>query len=88
MEFHAEHNDKGYIINKIPLLNKLQLTMNLGYHNLAIPDRSPYHEFTIGLDNLGIKKFRMFRVDYVRSYQHGYQGDGVLFGAKFLNLLD
>lgn len=88
VEFHAEHNDKGYIINKIPLLNKLQLTMNLGYHNLAIPDRSPYHEFTIGLDNLGIKKFRMFRVDYIRSYQHGYQGDGVLFGAKFLNLLD
>ena len=88
LELHAEHNDKGYLLNKIPLLNKLQLTMNLGYHNLAIPDRSPYHEFTIGLDNIGIKKFRMFRVDYIRSYQHGYQGDGVLFGAKFLNILD
>lgn len=88
LEIHTEHNDKGYIINKIPLLNKLQLTMNLGYHSLMVPNRNPYHEFTIGLDNLGIKKFRMFRVDYIRSYQHGFTGDGVIFGAKFLNILD
>ncbi len=88
LEIHAEHNDNGYIMNKIPLLNKLQTTMNIGYHNLCVPGRSPYHEFTIGLDNLGFGKFRMFRVDYIRSYQNGYQGDGVIFGLKFLNFLN
>ncbi|HEU0136620.1 MAG TPA: DUF5686 family protein, partial [Flavobacterium sp.] len=88
LEIHAEHNDKGYIMNKIPLLNKLQSTLNIGYHNLSVPDRNPYHEFTIGLDNLGFGKFRMFRIDYVKAYQHGYQTDGIIFGLKFLNFLD
>lgn len=88
LEIHAEHNDKGYVMNKIPLLNKLQSTLVLGYHNLCVPDRNPYHEFSIGLDNLGIGKFRLIRIDYFRSYQQGYVGDGVIFGLKFLNILE
>ena len=87
-EAHAEHNDKGYIMNKIPLLNKLKSTLVLGYHNFSVPGRSPYHEFSIGLDNLGFGKFRVFRFDYVRSYRNGFQGDGFVFGLKFLNLLN
>lgn len=87
-EFHAEHNDSGYIMNKIPLLNKLKSTLVLGYHNLAIPDKSPYNEFSIGLDNLGFGKFKFFRLDYVHSYQYGNHGDGVVFGLKLLNVLD
>jgi hypothetical protein len=88
LEFHAEHNDKGFIMNKVPLLNKLKSQLVLGFHNLAIPERKPYQEFTVGLDNLGFGKFRIFRVDYIRSYQSGYQGDAVLFGLKFLNVLE
>lgn len=88
LEFHAEHNDKGFIMNKIPLLNKLKSQLVLGFHNLAIPERKPYQEFTVGLDNLGFGKFRIFRVDYIRSYQSGYQGDALLFGLKFLNVLE
>lgn len=86
-ETHIEHNDKGYFMNKIPLLKNLQSQLVLGFHNLAVPHRNPYQEFTIGLDNLGFGKFRFFRLDYIRSYQNGYQGDGVIFGLKFLNLL-
>jgi hypothetical protein len=84
-ELHSEHNDKGYVMNKIPLLNKLQSTLVIGYHLLAIPNRSPYAEYSVGLDNLGFGKFKMFRLDYVRSYQNGYQNDGVIVGLKFLN---
>lgn len=40
-EAHFEHNDKGYIMNKIPLLNKLNSTLVLGFHTLAITDRKP-----------------------------------------------
>jgi hypothetical protein len=87
-EAHMEHNDKGYIMNKIPLLNKLKSTMVLGFHTLAIPNSKPYSEFTAGLDNLGFGKFKLFRVDYVRSYQNGYKSDGVIFGLKILNVLE
>jgi hypothetical protein len=51
-------------MNKIPLLNKLNL--NIGAHALSIPDKKPYSEMSIGLDNIGIGKFKMFRIDYVR----------------------
>ena len=87
-ETHIEHNDKGFFMNKIPLLKYLQSQLVLGFHNLAIPDRKPYQEFSVGLDNLGFGKYRFFRLDYVRSYQNGYQGDGVIFGLKFLNVLE
>lgn len=79
-ETHIEHNDKGFIMNKIPLLNKLQSKLMLGFKNLAIPDRAPYQEVSVGLNNLGFGKFRIFRLDYVRTYQDGFQGDGVMFG--------
>lgn len=87
-ETHLEHNDKGFFTNKIPLLNKLQSQLVLGFHNLAVPGRLPYQEFTIGLDNLGFGKFKFLRVDYIRSYQGGYQGDAVVFGLKFLDIIE
>lgn len=88
VEIHAEHNFDGFIMNKIPLLNKLNTTLIVGFHNLSTTDKKPYQEFTVGLDRLGFGKFKLFRVDYVRSYQNGYLGDGVVFGLKFLNVLD
>ena len=84
-ELHTEHNDKGYVMNKIPLLNLLKSNLVLGYHLLSIPNRNPYSEYSIGLDNLGFGKFKMLRLDYVRSYQNGFQKDGVVLGLKFLN---
>lgn len=87
-EAHVEHDDQGYIMNKIPLLNKLRSTLVLGYHNLSVPERKSYHEFTIGLDNLGFGKFKFFRIDYVHSYQNHDDVDGVVFGIKLLNILD
>ncbi|NHM07302.1 carboxypeptidase-like regulatory domain-containing protein [Flavobacterium sp. CYK-4] len=87
-EFHAEHHDNGYVMNKIPLLKKLQSALVLGYHNLSVPKRSPYHEYTIGLDHLGFGKFKIFRIDYIHSYQQKHEQNGVVFGLKILNVLD
>ncbi|TRX39701.1 DUF5686 and carboxypeptidase regulatory-like domain-containing protein [Flavobacterium restrictum] len=87
-EFHSEYNDKGFIMNKIPLLNLLKTNLILGYHNLSVPNTKPYNEVGIGLDNLGFGKFKMLRLDYVRSYQNGFKGDGIVFGLKFLNILE
>ena len=88
LEFHAEHNDKGFLMNKIPLLNKLGSQLVLGFHNLSVPNNKPYQEFSVGLDNLGFGKFRILRIDYLRSYQNGYRGDAVVFGLKFLNIVE
>ncbi|RDI09766.1 DUF5686 and carboxypeptidase regulatory-like domain-containing protein [Flavobacterium sp. AG291] len=88
-ESHIEHNFKGYIMNKIPLLNVLQWNLVVGYHAAATPDSKPYQEFTAGFDNIGWGNFRMLRVDYVRAYQgSGFATDGVMFGLKFLDILD
>lgn len=87
-ETHIEHNDKGYFMNKIPLLKHLQSQLVLGFHNLTIPKSKPYQEFSVGLDNLGFGKYRFFRLDYVRSYQQGFQSEGVIFGIKLLNILE
>lgn len=81
-ENHFAYNDNGFIMNKLPLLNLLKSKLVLGYHNLLIPNTRPYSEFSVGLNNLGFGKFRFFRIDYVRSYQNGYQGDGVVFGFR------
>lgn len=83
METHIEHNFKGYVMNKIPLLNWLQWNLVLGYHNATTTDYKPYHEFTAGFSNIGIGAFRFLRVDYVRAYQGGFATDGVIFGLGF-----
>lgn len=88
LETHIEHNDKGFIMNKIPLLNKLNATLMLGFHSLSIPNKKPYSELSIGLDNLGFGKFKLFRLDYVRSYQNNQLVDGVVLGIKILNVID
>ena len=49
---------------------------------------APYSEFTIGIDNIGIKKLRLLRIDYVRSYQNGFLDDSLIFGLKFLDFID
>lgn len=88
LEFHAEHDFKGYILGKIPGLNKLNYNLVIGAHTLSTESNLPYHEFTIGIDNIGFKKFRFLRLDYVRSYQGGFQGDAVIFGLKFLDFIN
>ena len=80
---HAEHDFNGYILGKIPLLNKLNFNLVVGAHNLSTANNKPYQEFTIGLDNIGWGKWRFLRFDYIRSYQNGYQGDAFVFGLKF-----
>lgn len=82
-EIHAEHDFNGFILGRVPLLKKLNFNLILGAHALATPDTKSYQEFTIGLDNIGWGKIRFLRLDYVRSYQSGFQSDAILFGLKF-----
>ena len=88
LEIHAEHDFKGWVFGKIPLINKLNYNLVMGAHALGTKNNAPYYEFTIGIDNIGYKKFRLLRFDYIRSYQNGFQSDAIVFGLKFLDFID
>ena len=83
LEMHAEHDFNGFLLGKVPLLKKLNFNLVIGAHALATPNNRPYQEYTVGLDNIGWGKFRFLRIDYLRSYQSGFQSDAILFGLKF-----
>jgi len=83
LEAHVEHDFNGFLLGKVPLLNKLNFNLVIGAHLLATPDFKPYQEYSIGIDNIGWGKWRFLRVDYIRSYQSGLQSDAILFGLKF-----
>lgn len=84
-QLHSEYNDNGFVINKIPLFRALKSELVMGYHGLETLNKKPYSEFNIGLDHLGFGKFKIFRIDYVRSYEGGIKTEGFVFGLKFLS---
>ncbi len=86
-EGHLEHDFRGWILGKIPGINQLNLNLVAGAHYLSIEERKPYSEISVGIDNLGFGKFRLLRVDYVRSFYNGGSDGAFVFGLKFLDLL-
>ncbi len=82
-EYHLEHDFKGYILGKIPWINTLNFNLIVGAHGVGVKNESPYKEFNIGLGNIGWKKYRFLRVDYVRSYVNGIVDDALMFGFSF-----
>ena len=82
-EAHLEHNFKGFLLGKIPLINKLNFHLVTGAKGFFTGERKPYAEYSIGLDNIGVGKWRFLRVDYVKSNFNGTKGDGFLFGITF-----
>ena len=84
-EMHVAHNFNGFILGKIPLINKLNFHLIGGVKALFTADRKPYTEYSVGLDNIGWGKWRFLRVDYVRSHHGGVSNDGFLFGFSLFN---
>ena len=85
-EAHVEHDFQGWILGKIPLINRLNYNLVLGAHALTTEGRQPYSEYSVGLDNLGFGKFRFLRLDYVVSEYEGIREGAFIFGLKFLNI--
>ncbi|NDF97750.1 MAG: hypothetical protein EB101_02235, partial [Chitinophagia bacterium] len=64
---HAEYNLKGFITNKIPGIKKLNLYLLTGLNTCYVNSDRRYFEWFVGVDNL----LKIFRVDYIFSYQPG-----------------
>jgi len=71
---HFQHKFTGFIMSKIPLLNKTQWQFVAGYKFVNSSRRAYYDEFHVGLDNLGIGIARIFRVDLIYSRDHFNKG--------------
>lgn len=84
-EAHVEHNFKGFLLNKIPLINKLNYHLVLGAKGLFTGGNKPYSEYSVGLDNIGFGKWRFLRIDYVRSNFNGIKNEGFLFGIRLFD---
>jgi len=87
-EGHIEHDFKGFFLGKIPGSGQLNFNLILGAHALSIADNKPYTEVSIGIDNLGIGKYRLLRLDYVRNFYQGTSEGAFIFGLKFLNIIE
>jgi len=84
-EAHFQHNFKGFLLGKIPLINKLNYHLVVGGKGLFTGGNKPYSEYSVGLDNIGFGKWRFLRIDYVRSNFNGVQNDGFLFGITLFD---
>lgn len=90
-EAHVQHHLQGWLLDKIPGVRKLNLKEVFGggiyyadqpTNDPAYPYKLPYWEVNFGLENLGFKAFRMFRIDVVSSFFGGeYYRTGVVFGV-------
>ncbi|WP_026837953.1 DUF5686 and carboxypeptidase regulatory-like domain-containing protein [Gillisia sp. JM1] len=88
LEMHAEQDFQGWILGKLPLINKLNYNLILGAHALSIENNKAYTEFSVGIDNLGFGKYRLLRLDYVVSNYQGKTEAAFIFGLKFLGIFE
>lgn len=81
-QVHLQHDFKGFILGKIPGLNKLNYDLILSGKAL-FTERNPYFEASAGIDNIGFGKFRPFRVDYVHSITSERSFGAFVVGINF-----
>lgn len=82
-QIHLQHHFNGYILDKIPGIRKLGWQLVLGAKYLATTDRDMYSEYHLGIDNIGYKLFRLFRVDFVYRPVDSFEDKfGVVVGLK------
>ena len=83
LQMHAQHHFNGWVLDKIPGINQLGLSLVAGAKYLHTGDRPDYGEFHLGLDKIGWKLFRIFRVDAVMSLTEGKTDWGMRLGIGF-----
>ena len=66
---HWEHQFKGFLFDKIPLIRKLGLASVISAKALWIEAQAPYYEAAFGIDQLGIGLARFLRVDVAAAFR-------------------
>ena len=76
-QVHIQHHFDGYILDKIPAIQKLGWSLIGGVKFLKAGDLPSYTEYHLGLDNIGFKFIRLIRIDGVLSVSDGRRDWGV-----------
>ena len=94
-EAHIQHHLQGWLLDKIPPLNRLNWKEVVGLRMyyaeqggffLERQSGRPYWETSWGFDNIGFKAFRPFRLDVAVAFNGAeYAAWGVLVGMKLRN---
>lgn len=66
-QLHLQHHFTGYIFSKLPLLKHTGFQLVAGYKLLERRNSESYDELSFGIDNIGFKVLRLFRLDFVWS---------------------
>ncbi|MEO1624012.1 MAG: DUF5686 family protein, partial [Bacteroidota bacterium] len=90
VQFNLQHHFGGIILDKIPLLRKLNWKSVFSFNALLVNQnervmiqQDPYFEVAWGFDNVGFKAFRLFRVDLAASFRDGkYDGLSFVLGVR------
>lgn len=77
-ELHAQHHFNGWILDKIPGINKLGFSLVAGAKYLHVRDRPDYAELHLGVDKLGWHFFRLLRADVI----YAIDGDASRWGFR------
>src|SRR5690554_1746994 len=85
-EWHAEYDFNGFLTDAVPHFGKLQWHLITGAHVLHTYGQHTYYELSIGLNNIGFKKFRPLRVDFFQSFNGFKTESGIIIGIKILDV--
>ncbi|MEO6759340.1 MAG: DUF5686 family protein, partial [Saprospiraceae bacterium] len=93
VEAHLQHHLQGWLLDKIPGIRKLGWKEVFGggiyyadqpSNDPKYPYVLPYWEVNAGFENIGIKAFRMLRIDVVTSFFGSqYYRTGLVLGIDF-----
>ncbi len=77
-----EHHFDGYLLDRIPLFRSLGASMVLGGNTLVYNDQH-YYEYSIGLEDISVGPFTLFRMDYAWAKdKNGFSDHGFLLGLS------
>lgn len=65
LQWHSELHLKGLLLDKVPVLNRLNVQEVLGFHSLYIQDKSPLTQVVLGIEKIA----KIFRVDVTYTLQ-------------------
>jgi hypothetical protein len=87
-EGHVEWYLKGFLTNKIPLFRQLRWYAVTGGNAYYVNKDLYYMEAFVGIDNLGYDKLRIFRLDFVQSWNNLHQTfSGIRIGINTSSLI-
>jgi len=87
-EAHAEYHLNGTAGNKVPLLGRAKYYLLFGGNAFYSDQNNFYTEAFIGIDNIGYKKIRILRIDFVQSWDSNKgTNSGIRFGINVPGLV-